>query len=90
MQCFGTFCDKEEAARAYDLGSIEMFGEEAVLNFPLFDYWDFDKMELQTNLPWKVPPAALKVGRQPQKKRKRSIKEERGIKMEASGEPDSG
>ena len=67
MQNGGMFSDKEEAARAYDLGSIEMFGEDAVLNFPLFDYWDFDKMELKTNLSWKVPPPALEFGSQPKK-----------------------
>ena len=67
MQNGGMFSDKEEAARAYDLGSIEMFGEDAVLNFPLFDYWDFDKMELKSNLSWKVPPAVLEAAKQHQK-----------------------
>ena len=86
MQCFGTFSDKEAAARAYDLGSIEMFQEEAVLNFSLFDYWDFEEQKLKPNLPWKVPPAAVKAGKQPQKKRKRTMKEEKGIGMEIKEE----
>lgn len=91
MQCFGTFCDKEAAARAYDLGSIAMYGEEAVLNFSLFDYWDFQTGELKTDLPWKTPAAALKVGRKPQKRRKKTIKGERGIKTEIKEEQeDSG
>lgn len=77
MQCFGTFSKKEEAARAYDLGSIRIFGEEAVLNFPIFDYWDFDKSRLKSDLPWKVPKTAEEAANKPLKKRKKSSKAER-------------
>jgi hypothetical protein len=74
VQCFGTFSNKEEAARAYDLGSIHIFGEEAVLNFPIFDYWDFETKALKQNLPWSVPQSARNACSVPLKKRKRTTK----------------
>jgi hypothetical protein len=74
MQCFGTFKCKEEAARAYDLGSIFIYKEEAVLNFSLCDYWDFEENKLRDDLKWRVPDAAYEATQRPAKKRKRSRK----------------
>lgn len=59
MQCFGTFSNAEDAARAYDLASIHLDGEDAVLNYPLPEYWDFKTNSLKAKLPWKVPESVL-------------------------------
>lgn len=83
VQCFGTFAGKEAAARAYDVGSIHIYGEEAVLNFSIFDYWDFDKKKLKSDLPWEMPKAAEVAGSRPQKKRKKTTKSER-VKQQKS------
>lgn len=91
MQCFGTFPNKENAARAYDVGSIYIYGEQAVLNFPLFDYWDFTNQELKPDLPWPIPATAKKAGPRPNlKKRKRIVKADKckaakRVKEEESG-----
>eukprot|EP00892_Ulva_mutabilis_P006800 jgi/Ulvmu1/4492/UM002_0218.1 len=59
MQCFGTFTNAEAAARAYDLAAICLDGEDAVLNYALTDYWDFDTKALRDDLPWDVPQSVL-------------------------------
>lgn len=59
MQCFGTFSSAEEAARAYDLASIHLDGEDAVLNYPLSEYWDFKTKALKAGLSWNVPKSVL-------------------------------
>jgi hypothetical protein len=61
MQCFGTYGTRELAARAYDLGSILLYGNDAVLNFILTDYVDLSTGEIKEKLPWDVPPAVYEV-----------------------------
>ena len=58
VQCFGTFETAQEAAHIYDLAVRHIYGEDAVLNFPLTTYIDGER-RLQEQWRAKVPAAAL-------------------------------
>jgi hypothetical protein len=69
LQCFGTFEAASQAARTYDLAVHHIYGEDAVLNFPLIEYLDRETGKLKPQWAEQVPEAA-KVAKENGAKRK--------------------
>lgn len=77
MQCFGTFDTAKEAGQIYDMAYRHIYGDEAVLNFPLTDYLDRETGKIKPEWEAAIPEAA-KVAKRNGASRKRNRRRQGG------------
>ena len=77
VQCFGTFDTAKEAGQIYDMAYRHIYGDEAVLNFPLTGYLDKATGKLKPE--WEAAiPAAARAAKKAGASRKRHRRKHNG------------